>query len=407
MTQCVQGSAHDSYRSLRSSLFLFLLLALGACSPASGVQSVYRQGTPQLAPGFLPIGIYHALAGNHFGRLHGMAELRAAGFNTVHLWEGQDPAAAMADARANGLRVIFHNPSDSHVAAYRADAALLAWYLDEEPSMYPAAEQAERLAAFNRRAAEIRNLDPHHPIIAIDKNAIHPANRDAWLAWARAGDASAHFNYPLLANAPLTTLDTPRGIPRSVSLAARANAEQKPVFILLQAFASPHYGWRMPQPHELRAMAFAALIHGATGLMLFSYDSFVTRDGQVVGIAPQVPPDYGPTPDYDGDGRPNLVATPELAAAAEALWAAVPALNAELAALAPWILSSTSREPYSVTSSGGAVRTLLKERDGKMLLLAVNLENAPVEAEIALPGGGRAMRERFEPLEARVFHLGN
>lgn len=336
-----------------------------------------------------------------------MAELRAAGFNTVHIWEGQDPVAAIANARANGLRVVVHNPSDAVVAAHSADPTLLAWYLDEEPSLYAAAEQAERLAAFNRRAAEIRRLDPDHPILAIDNNAIQPANREVWLAWARIGDVSSHFNYPLLADSPLTTLDTPRGIPRSVVLAVSANAELKPLLVVLQAFASPHYGWRMPTPHELRAMTFAALIHGATGLMFFSYDSFVTRDGQVAGIAPQVPDDYGPTPDYDGDGRPNLVAAPELRAAAEALWASMPALNTELAALAPWVLSPTSAEPYRVVSPGGAVRTLLKERDGKTLLLAVNLENTPVEAEIEFSARGQSWREQFGPLEARVLHLGD
>ena len=382
------------------------MLGLAGCGAPSGVQIVYRDGVPQASRGFFPIGVYHALAGTHFGRRFAMSELRAAGFNTVHVWEGQDLATAMADARASGLRAIVHHPSDADVARFAADPALYAWYLDEEPSAYAAAEQAARRSAFDARAAAIRRIDPRHPIMAIDKNAIQPANRETWLAWARAGDISSHFNYPLLSGVSFATLDTERGIPRSVALAVAANAELKPVLVLLQAFAGPRQGWRMPAPHELRAMAYAALIHGATGLVFFGYDSFVMRDGQVVGIAPRVEADYGPTPDYDGDGRPNLVAPPELRTAGEALWAAMPALNAELAELAPWILSRTSREAYDVASPGGAVRAILKERGGRLLLLTVNLANAPVEAEIRLPRSGRAARETYAPLEVRVFHLG-
>ena len=40
-------------------------------------------------------------------------------------------------------------------------------------------------------------------------------------------------------------------------------------------------------------MSYAAMVRGATGLIWFSYDSFVTRNGKVIGISPNPQPDYG------------------------------------------------------------------------------------------------------------------
>jgi hypothetical protein len=129
---------------------------------------------------------------------------------------------------------------------------------------------------------------------------------------------------------------------------------------------------RIPTPEELRGMTFTAIIHGATGLIFFAYDSRITREGNVIGIAPETAEGYGT----------GATATPAEAARSRELWAGAAALNAELARLAPRILSPTARQAYEVSCSGdprtsSPIRTILKETDGGYTLLAANLEDRP------------------------------
>jgi hypothetical protein len=69
------------------------------------------------------------------------------------------------------------------------------------------------------------------------------------------------------------------GIPQSVGLAARINSEQKPVWLCVQTFESGN--WLMPSPRELRTQVYTGIVHGATGIMYFAMDSYVTRAGEI------------------------------------------------------------------------------------------------------------------------------
>jgi hypothetical protein len=374
------------------------------------VQSMYRDGVPHTdrrgrllsrydpARSFFPIGIYHGLSGEFRGRHYGMAALRDAGFNTVHAWEGQDFGAMLAAAGRNGLQLIHHNPGGDDPRRGRGDPALLAWYLDEDPSIREwDPDWRARLDRFQARRAALRALDPDRVVLALDGPFIDPPRRTRWLAWNSAGDVSAHWNYPLR-GAATKTLAGRRSIPQSVAAAVRLNQEKKPLWLVVQAFQSPYQDWRMPSARELRAMVYAGIVHGATGVLYFALDSFVTRDGQVVGVAPWTEESYGPSPDYDGDGTYPLVAAPELVAKSRALWRDIAALNKELAALAPDILSPTARLDYTVVGPDRApVRTLLKRRGDEFTLFAVNLEAAPA-----------ALTVRFEvPLARLALKIGD
>jgi hypothetical protein len=165
--------------------------------------------------------------------------------------------------------------------------------------------------------------------------------------------------------------------------AVRLNHERKPVWVTLQAFgAAPGLDQpaQMPTPAELRGMAFTAIVHGATGITLFAYDSHVTRAGSVLGIAPE-------TADSDGLHPPVTAAE---AAASRALWAGAEALNTELERLTPRLLSPTARMRYSVFFSGqsrtpGPIRTMLKDTRGTCTLLAVNIEARPFGTRFEFP----------------------
>jgi len=399
------------------------------------VQTVYRDGVPHTdrrgrllrhydpARSFFPIGIYHALSGEFRGRRYGMAALRDAGFNTVHAWEGQAFSDMLAAAKRNGLQLIHHYPSDDDLRLGRGDPAVLAWYLDEDPSIRAwDPDWRARLDRFRARRAALLALDPGRAVLALDGPFIDPPRRTRWLAWNSAGDVSAHWNYPLR-GAATKTLDGRRGIPQSVAAAVRLNQEKKPLWLVVQAFQSPHRDWRMPSTRELRAMVYGGIVHGATGVLYFALDSFVTRDGQIAGVAPWTEESYGPSPDYDGDGAYPLVTSPEFVAKSRALWRDIAALNKELAALAPDILSPTARLVYTVEGPDRApLRTLLKRRGDVYTLIAVNIEAQPAALTVrfaqpiaraaveigdggAFQPGAAGWRDQLEGFGVRVYRF--
>lgn len=385
------------------------------------VQSVYRDGVPhtdrQGRPlndfdpdrSFFPIGIYHGVAGEFRGRRYDLGVAREAGFNAVHMWEGQSMEVALAAAAEHGLQLVYHYPKDDDVRRWRDHPGLLAWYLDEDPSIRAwDPEWNRRFDAFQTRKAKLHEIDPGRPVLALDGPFIDPPRRDRWLAWNAAGDISAHWNYPIRAG-DAKALTGRRGIPESMTTAVRLNGEKKPVWLVVQAFGSEHLGWRMPSSPELRAMVFAGLVHGATGIFYFSLDSFVTRDGQVAGVAPWAEETYGPSPDYDGDGRYPLVVSPGDADASRALWQTIATLNGEIAQLAPALLSPTARLDYSVrvNREGAPVRTLLKQRGDELTLIIVNVEPAPVELEVGFDANTLppVLRDRLEGFDARIYRL--
>ncbi|MGN6391375.1 MAG: hypothetical protein ACTHM9_03865 [Gemmatimonadales bacterium] len=332
---------------------------------------------------FFPHCLYHAVPAS-------FEAIRRGGFNCVHLWEGVGLAQAIGEVRSAGLQVIRHMPTRDELVAYRSDPHILGWYLDEEPTSHAWLDMARtgtpglmayRYRTFLANMAAVKSLDSRHPVFPLDGAYVPPGLGDWWDRWNSAGDVSAHDNYPLQ---PGTT--DLGALARSVSRAVAVNGERKPVWITLQAFQSlPGLDaeMRMPTPSELRGMAFTAIVHGATGLILFAWDSPVTRMGHVLGIGPA-------TPDrYDS----GTVATPEGAARSRALWAGARALNLELDRLTPALLAPTARVPYRVWYSGEAgtsspIRTMLKRTaEHRYTLLAANLEGRPIAARFEFPEG--------------------
>jgi hypothetical protein len=398
------------------------------------VQTVYQDGAPHTdrqgrallrydaARSFFPIAIYHGLSGDHHGVHYDFNVLKDSGFNTVHGWEGQDFTPLLAAASQAGLQLIHHNPTDADLELGRENKAMLAWYLDEEPTLRAwDSTWEERLARFVARRAEIQQRDPGRAVFTLDTPYIDPPWWKRWRRWANAGDVSAHWNYPLRGDES-ATLSGRRGVGETVTTAVDAVSAQKPVWLTVQAFASPLADWRMPSEAALRAMVYGGVAHGATGIVYFAYDSFVTRDGQVIGVAPTTARDYGDAPDYNQDGEPPLTASPAEQAQSRALWKEIRQLNRELAQLSPAILSPTSPLSYDIKTSreGAPVRTLLKDLSGELVLFAVNMDRREVDVRFQFSdivgavrpffgGGQRAAsgdwREEFEPFEVKIFTI--
>ncbi len=375
---------------------------------SGAVQSIYSGGVPhtdtrgafrsRYGPGsFFPRCLYHAVPGS-------FATIRRAGFNCVHVWEGVRLGQVIGELRSAGLQVIPHLPTHEEVVEFASDPHILGWYLDEEPTGHAYLDMArtgapgliaERYRIFLGRMAAIKAVDPHHPVFPLDGTYAPPGLGDWWDRWNTVGDVSAHDNYPLQRGT--TSLEA---LARSVSRAATLNGERKPLWITLQAFGGlPGLEGeaRMPTPVELRSMAFTAIVHGATGLILFAWDSPVTRMGHVLGIGPAT------RERYDS----GTAASPEDAASSRALWAGAVALNAELERLTPALLAPTARVPYEVWHAGESrtpspLGSMLKQNaDGGYTMLVANLEGTPLAARYDFHGGVASVRRREPDGSAR------
>ncbi len=369
----------------------------GTLEPAA-VQSIYLAGVPHTdaqgttrfrynAASFFPRCIYHAVPGS-------FTVIKAAGFNCVHTWEGVGVAEVIDELRSAGLQLIRHSPTDDEVVRFAPDPRILGWYLDEEPTGHGYLDlertgnldlMPARYEAFVSRRAAIKALDPRHPVFTLDAGFIPPGLSAWWDRWNSSGDVTAHDLYPLQPGTPDI-----EALARSVLRAVRLNGERKPVWIALQAFGGLpglEAPMRMPTSEELRGMAFTAIIHGATGIILFAYDSRATRQGHVLGISPHT------RESYDS----YAVATASQAAESGALWAGAAALNAELERLTPRLLSPTAPLGYDVYFSGESgtsspIRTMLKEADGVYTLLAANVEGRPMAVRYRFPGDIASVR---------------
>lgn len=170
----------------------------------------------------------------------------------------------------------------------------------------------------------------------------------------------------------------------------------------------------MPTPRQIRLQAYAGVIHGATGVIYYAFDSWVMRNSAETGIAPDMAYNRG----LDWAGKWPTNSSDGLNLASMAAWDAAVATNTELTSLKPSILSKKSTAGYlvSLMAAPGAgvrcpwvragpittpndpprncrssnisttpIRTMLKGPVGGLYyLLAVNLDNTPLGARFKL-----------------------
>ena len=201
----------------------------------------------------------------------------------------------------------------------------------------------------------------------------------------------------------------PHGIPQSVALAASANHEKKPVWLIVGAFDQPgKYGqpcpFRFPTPEQLRGCVYAGIIHGATGIVYYTWDAQASRSGGVIGMAPDPQATHAPPQ----ANHPNLTpASPVQLIKAKASWEAMARINKELAELTPSILSPTVGDDfkYTVDIVGTAptpapLRCMLKPHPGGgYVLLTTNLDDAVLQVTYTLPTAVKGAELLFENQE--------
>ncbi len=413
---------NNNFGASRSAALLFgLLLFMGTPEAEEfrplpdAPQRIYLGGVPHVgqdggiltdfdpARSLFLIGIAHALQGEFLGRRYDLGLLARAGFNTIAPFQLQDPAVVVPRAAELGLKVVWPYATPDLAARYKGDPGMLAFEVDHEPSMqWPDESAGNRLSSFLATKRAIQAIDPARLVLTVNSPSISPPRTEVWRAWSRAADVHAQWKYPFM-YPPAESFAGERGIAETLALARMENGEGKPLWWYAQGFASPIFEWFLPNPGQARGMLYAGLVQGISGVFWFAFDSPVTRGGRVVGIAPDTPADHGvaalpydPAPRY-----PPLVATAAQAEASRRLWQTVRILNHELSVLGPVLLQPTADIPYRVAVSGEAksptpIRALLKPDGADLVLIAVNIDNVPLNARFEFEGRGFALARLFE-----------
>lgn len=224
----------------------------------SAVQSVYRQGVPHTdrtgklrlsydaGASFFPIADWGTpLEGNTYGFATDWDVLKSAGYITACTWY-KAALQSLQNGLINDMQVVLmgqHATSElaqvRDIAAYRQ--RLLGIMARDEPATgVPLNEMQAAYDDFQAYRQVVREHLPETPVFVGDAPAFNngPAATQWWRTWATGGDLTAQDNYPLF---PWTTsigLASPGGISESVSRAAYAVNQQKPVWAILQAFES-------------------------------------------------------------------------------------------------------------------------------------------------------------------------
>lgn len=385
------------------------------------VQCIYREGVPHTdrygnrlmaydsERSFFQIGIW----GNPFGEIYGykydLKTLTDAGFNTIWPWHGRKLENILGAAADHGLQVVYMGHLAEEEAATCKDHPnwLGNVWCDEPTGSFWGKDMQGKFDEFLAYKKRINKTAPGRAVFINDVPWIMPPATAWWTKWNTAGDVACHDNYPIMNRQHRARLiggeKLSNGIDRTVNLAAAVNQEQKPVWLIVGAFrvqGAGSFPFRHPTPMQLRAQVYAGLIHGATGIIYFCWDTYVCRDGHVIGMSPDPQVQYlEPGP---GKPRPSPARPMDLAAA-EALWMAATQTNREIHELTASLLSSTVVDvDYGVEVKGESIsedpiRCLLKPHpDGGYVLLTVNLDDAVLSATYTFPSALQSAQRLFE-----------
>ena len=327
-----------------------------------------------------PIGLYSVPHEDTF------AELKAAGFNTVHSYEferkcfvnlqcsrdvnreykdfdglGDEAARSYLDAAASqGLKVAmgFNRPGgvsrgvfsekgrvqiEARIKALRDHPALLAWYLADEPDGQDFDPESVREC---RRFVE--SLDPNHPTLTV------LCVPEKFAQYAEAGSVMMADPYPLRRD-PGKPSDPIWEVGRYMSMLKDAVGPAVPTVAVLQAFEWKAYDYRIKESQpvtreELRCMTWQAIVANVSGVLFFSYHN------ELQSL--------------------RACDSPER-------WADISAVAGELQALMPALLAPLTDEMQVV----GDVQATFRKVGADIWVIATNPETDAGRATFALPEG--------------------
>ncbi|MGO8748037.1 MAG: hypothetical protein ACLQNE_18845 [Thermoguttaceae bacterium] len=401
-----------------------------------GVPHTDKNGRPlsRFDPGrsFFQIGIWGVPMGEIWGTNYDWQILVDAGFNTVWPWS-RDLKQTLAEAAKHNLQLVQAGEIDSALLQGVKDHPHLlgnVWH-DEPTGNFWGKDMQAKFDAFVAYRRQVRTVAPGLPVFVNDVPWITPPATEWWIRWNTAGDVTCHDNYPIKHSGHV---DSVGEIGPPLALAVQSNGQKKPVWLIVGAFEQPGPGafpFRFPTPAQLRACVYAGLIHGATGIIYFTWDTYVPRDGNVIGMSPHPKIAYVPNPQQPGYTHPTP-ATPVQLVESQSLWAMATAINREVRELVPSLLSPTAGEgelDYRVfpdlSHSPCPMRCVLKRHpEGGYVLLTCNIDAAVLDCKFQMSKplasvermfenqpawrvepGSHSWQIWYEPFEVHVFRI--
>ena len=243
---------------------------------------------------------------------------------------------------------------------------VVAWYIGDDTSdkLTPAQLQDLHDAV---KAVDSRRITTHADMMFSER----PVSR--FHDYARTADNFLPEIYPVYAESADDRNTSVSDVIRDMKVCqadlanARAGAPRS-LWAIIQYFKGWNSWHRFPDGDELRAMTYAAIVHGATGVTFYTYGGF-----------------YDAKKKRSNDG---MTSTPER-------WKNITTLARQLNALSPVLTARTPAEQPTVKVVAGqavdfngypSISCLMKEYNGEKYIIAVNSVKAEVKAEFQLGG---------------------
>ncbi len=259
--------------------------------------------------------------------------------------------------------------SEAWVKAAKDHPALLAWYLTDEPENREVTAEGE-----HKRYEDLKKVDPNHPI------GLCHTSFESLGTFKSDCDFTMTDIYPITKNRDKNIM----GVSIMMDEARRIHGKQWPQWTYIQTFGgeeTDHGVWAVPLPHEVRFMAYQALVHRATGLLYFSY-------------WPQQP----------------------------RTWQSLGALNREIRTIVPRLVAAGDEKMPRADDPAVQVRLRVTPQNKSGLVIAINTTPKSVEtaihlenllSEVLVPFEGRTLKateqgigRRFSALWSSRVHLG-
>jgi hypothetical protein len=219
---------------------------------AAGSRVTFNEEGVALVNGkpFFPLGVFTYELNSEV-----LAELHEVQCNTILNGFAPDQLDLIQE---HGLMAVC-SPGLEWLHAAQHHPTLLAWYLDDEPENRSVSAGSER-----QRYLDLKQRDPDHPI------GLCHTSFEALSVYKNTCDFTMTDIYPITANRDRNVM----GVSIMMDEARRVHGTNWPQWTYIQVFggADTDNGvWAVPLPHEVRFMAYQALVHRATGLLYFSY----------------------------------------------------------------------------------------------------------------------------------------
>jgi ketosteroid isomerase-like protein len=326
------------------------------------------------------------------------AEVAEAGFNVVSSHNAAD--AYLEDAKRHGLRAIAYtgqNPERqvlvTRVRSLQNDPTLLAWFMPSCPVAYKI-----HRGRINRTYEMIHSNDKNHPAFLdfVPKQSTWSQVKSYALLCDIVAIEPFIYNQQVIKG--LDIRDRILAVSHWTDRAKEEVAADKPLWVLIQAFAGKGGAGMRPTPQQFRATAYLAINHGASGITVSGFKKRLWQeDGyNVMGL-----------------GDPQMYELRQ-----EALRVA-----GEMRQLSPAILAGAVLDEVTIKNDEGKIdfKAYAALDNQRIYLVAINTSNTEVQPTFCVPnmrGTVHIMNElrdiprpngefpdKFEPYQTHIYDI--